>query len=138
MRYKPYNFKPYELVSRNLYRLLGDQSYFLFDWEILITADQIRIYVDTPAYINTWYWNGKHEQRGFRRFDCPIGAKNSMHKEGKAIDMTFRDIPAQKIREEIIKNRKKFPFITRIEDKVDWLHFDNKYTGQEDIVLFNP
>lgn len=138
MRYKTYHFGAYELVSSDVYEVLGEQSYFLFHWKILFTADQLRVHFGVQAHINDYYWGGQYEQRGFRRYDYSMGAKNSMHKEGKALDMTFRNISAQEIRREIIKNRQKFPFITRMEDKVNWLHFDIKYTGKEDIVLFNP
>ena len=61
-----------------------------------------------------------------------------MHKFGKALDFDVKDLTAGEVRKEIVKKQKLFPFIKRIEKKVQWIHIDLKETNQEGIYLFNP
>lgn len=136
-RYIPHYFKAQELVPRFVYELLGFESYFLFDSRILITADQLREYFG-KAYINDWSFGGKLQERGFRLRHSQVGAFCSMHKEAKALDITFKKIKAEDVRKKIIQKQHLFPFITRLEGKAAWLHFDIKVTGKKGIVIFNP
>jgi len=62
----------------------------------------------------------------------------SQHTYGRAVDIVSNKMPAQEMREHILKNRDKYPYITRMENNVTWLHIDIKDTQQEEIILFNP
>ncbi|KKM14746.1 hypothetical protein LCGC14_1702990, partial [marine sediment metagenome] len=66
----------------------------------LYTADQIREHYGKMA-ANTWWWGGAHQYRGFRPFDCIIGAYLSQHKFGRGLDLVPAECSAKEIREDI-------------------------------------
>ena len=75
---------------------------------------------------NTWYWGGNNQYRGWRPWDCPVGAFLSQHKFGKAIDLVPTDVHAEEIRKDIKKdqNQNEFKYLTCIEEGVGWFHGD--------------
>jgi len=146
--YKTKHFKIEELISQPLYELfkISGKLYQLwgcFDDRILKTADALREHYG-KAYINNWLWGGNNHDKGFRTFDCEIGAVWSQHKFGRALDLWFENYTSEKIREEISAaipeslEKSGLHFIRRIEEDVDWLHVDLMNTGQKEIVFFEP
>lgn len=127
-----------ELISPEIWVMDGEQSISHMDKELLISIDQIRDFFNRPVIVNNWHNGGKFKYRGFRPKDCKIGAKNSMHKLGQAIDFDVVGLTAEEVRGEIIKHRELFPYVTRIEAGVNWIHIDNKKTFKNEIILFNP
>ena len=126
--YKPTHFTIYELVPESLFKLnYPDEMFFtLFDNRILWTADGLRRRYG-KMIVNTYNWGGKSHYRGWRPFDCEVGAKLSQHKFGRALDLIPTEITAEEIREDILKKQKGlelFKYITCIETNVSWLHFD--------------
>ena len=136
--YIPKHFAVHEFVPPEIYKSLGDAALKKMDEKIVRSADQMREFFGASITINNWYWDGDRLYSGWRPDNCPIGAPNSMHKKGMAIDCIVAGIKAARVRTEIIKNRRAFPFITRLESGVSWVHLDCKPTGKEEIVLFNP
>lgn len=131
MDYIPKYFKPYELVPKSTYELLKNRPWViwqLFDPRTLYVADAIRKrYGKMTA--NTWYWGGQHQYRGWRPARCKVGATYSQHRFGRAEDLIPADVPAEEIRQDIIKGQ-NFLYITCIEAGVHWLHFDvRNYNG---------
>jgi hypothetical protein len=98
-----------------------------FDDRLLWTADQLRE-VYGPGQVNDYSWGGHLTLRGWRPFDCPIGAEWSGHKFGVSLDINFRDATAEEIREDIREDpeREEFKYITEIENKVSWLHVSTR------------
>jgi len=137
--YKLYYFIIQEFVSEPVYNLLGEESLLLIDDEILITADQLREYFDATMYINDYIFGGKFHERGFRLRHSLIGAKNSQHKLGKAIDFTVEGLKPATVQAEIIQNQRLFPFIRRMEkDTPRHTHIDTKTTRHNGLYVFKP
>jgi hypothetical protein len=132
--YIPDHFEPYEVVPREVYNFfeLRDQLYkiwWLFDPRILKSADKIREHYDKKMVINTWWWDGSNQYRGWRPPGCNVGARYSQHRFGRALDIAPVGITAEEIRQDI-KAGNDFGWITCIEDNVSWLHIDcRNYQG---------
>ena len=134
------SFAWYELVPRDYYQMFKNKpAYFnnLFDDRVLVTLQQLRAQFG-PTTVNDWQWGGGNQYRGWRPFNCSIGAKNSQHKFGRAIDCSFKNFTADEVRRYILNNPHEFPHIRALEGKVSWLHFDVRTTGQDAIKVFNP
>ena len=134
------NFHIKELVSQQMYKVLGGNRKFilqLFNPNALITLQALRDKFG-PTFVNNWHVGGNNHYRGFRNFDCGIGAKLSQHKLGNAFDCNFTDYTAEEVREYILNNPHEFPHITAIEGKVSWLHFDVRPATWAGIKVFNP
>ena len=92
--------------------------------------------------VNTWHWGGSSEYRGWRPWDCGVGAFLSQHKFGKALDLLPTEITSEKIRKDIKKdqNQNEFKYITCIEDNVIQLHLDvrNWNRTKHGILIIKP
>lgn len=124
-----------EFVPKDIYAKFGENSYILLDDRILQTAEQLRIITGKAVICNNWHNGGRFEYRGFRSPNYPC-AEYSQHKFGRAIDIDVIGMTAEEVRQYILKNQDKFPFITRLEDKVSWVHIDCANTCQNGILLF--
>ena len=133
--YLPRHFQAYELVPPEIFASRKDKSFELIDERVLITLDTLRATFG-PCTINDWYWGGEFEQSGLRTADAPQFSPTSQHTFGRAMDCKFKEHPAAEIRDQVIQNRLLFPYITFMEDDVDWFHFDVR-NGQR-IVLWSP
>lgn len=126
--YIPKHFDLFEWLPESFYldniAHYGDMLWVMFDDRLLWTYDQLRKRYGTIT-LNDWYWGGTNQYRGWRPFDCPIGARLSQHKWGRAGDGVFLQ-PAEETRQDIMKNQNddEFQYIVVIEDSVDWLHID--------------
>jgi len=137
--YKCKYFKISELVPPEIINLPEDYLWELFDENILRVIDNIRETLDRPITINNWKIGGSFSLRGFRPKNTKIGAPQSAHKLGKAIDFDVKGMTAEEVRKYLIKNYKLFPEIGRIEDDVNWVHIDTiKKPNQKKIYLFKP
>jgi hypothetical protein len=154
--YLPKCFAAYEFLPQWEYERYGDGGlrYFM-DIRVLITADQIREFFASPCYINDWYWKRKQnvpecrwrQYRGYRpdRYYAnvvqtpgdPVPSM-SQHRFGRGSDMTIKDVTPTQARDIIVNHSEQFPWITRIEDDVSWLHFDVCNDFHNGIHLFNP
>ena len=139
MFYKPKYFDVRELVTPSVYERFGEKAFMFIDNRILRTADMLRERFG-PITINTWFFGGTSQCRGFRSSDCTIGAAFSQHRFGRALDMSFRNYSAEEIREDMRKNgdNAAYEFITRCEDGVSWLHIDNANIKHNGIYFFKP
>ena len=110
----------------------------LLDFRLIQIAQKVREFCGKPLFINTW-WDFQDKSiseiendtsirkwSGLRTSRCNIGAKNSAHKLGKAIDLKGN----QKELFGLVKeNAKEFHAIgvRRLEDPnitIGWLHVD--------------
>lgn len=142
--YVPKHFKSFELfppdiLAQNAY--MGDKIFWLIDDRVLWTNDQLRERYG-KVYMNTWYWGGNHQYRGYRSFDCQVGAKWSQHKFGRASDLDFAEVEAEEVRQDILKNPFDpiFEHITAIEMDISWFHYDvrNWDKAKNDILQIKP
>ena len=140
--YKCVYFKIEELVSPKVYNSVANKEllWLLFDERLLKTIDAIRNYLNEPIAINTWHSKGDREQCGFRD-DINTGALLSQHRYGRAVDMLIKSVSGatgyNALRQKIIANKDKFPYIKGLENNINWLHVDVGNRG-ENILLFNP
>jgi len=138
-RYKPIHFKIHELVPPSLINIDEDRLWELFSEDLLIVIDRLRESLAKPITINNWKSKGQFSLRGFRPAGTAVGAKNSPHKKGLAVDFDVKGMSAQEVRDYIKNHQKMFPEITRMEDKVTWVHIDCvPRNGWKGIKLFNP
>ena len=126
MFYQCRNFKSYEIVSKDVFGLFGDQVWMLFRPEALMSLDNIRSWFDRPVIVNNWASGGDLQFRGFRPFDCTIGARYSQHRFGGAFDFDVQGVTADEVRKVILDNEdhERFQYITCLEINVSWTHFD--------------
>jgi hypothetical protein len=131
------NFIIEEFVSSKIYNELKNDSWKLLDERILITVDELRLYIGKKITINNWKWGGTFSQRGYR--DLSIGSKYSQHRFGRAIDFDVNSYSSEEIRKIIISKQELFPFVTAIEKNTNWVHIDCRYLYRSNgILLFNP
>jgi len=136
--YLPNFFKPFELLPRELFcrtKKPDGLLSVLFDDRILKAADRLRDQYG-PMQANDWFWGGPNQFRGFRPFDCPVGAKLSQHKFGRAIDLLPLDAPVDDIRSDLIEHPAiAGGLVTCIEADVPWLHIDCRNHNPENGLL---
>jgi hypothetical protein len=127
--YKPKHFEIYELVPQKLYEEYAERDqihklWLLFDGRILLAADIIReIY--GKMTINNWWWGGDRDEAGWRFWDTLTGARLSQHKFGRALDPILHNVTADEVRHRIINREICNGLVTRVEDRVSWLHIDS-------------
>jgi len=127
--YKSEHFELYELLPEYFYGVhkhKGDTLWLMFDDRVLWTADQLWKLYGPTVIANDWYWGGKNRYRGWRPWNCEIGADLSQHKFGRALDQKFKYVTAKEVRQDIKNDpwKDEFKYITCIEDNTNWLHFD--------------
>ena len=130
--YIPRHFELYEMLPKKIYEAtmhLGNKRWEWFDDRMLMTSDFLRNTFGKMT-MNDWYWGGNTQYRGWRPFDCEIGAEWSQHKFARAGDSVFEKITALEVRKYVIAHPQAFHYITCIEMGVPWFHFDTRnYTG---------
>jgi hypothetical protein len=127
----PDKFQLYEFLPKEFYEtyypIHGEKLWMMFDYRIKYSMDRIRKRYDCPFVMNDWKWGGNNQYRGWRPFDCKIGALISQHKWARASDSKpVGEITAGDIRKDIFADpwHEDFKFITRIEMDKTWLHID--------------
>ena len=126
--YRTDRFALYELLPKYEYSVLSEATgWGLFDPRMLWTLDRLQERFGT-AIMNDWYWGGSNQFRGWRPFACSVGAEWSTHKFGRAGDIMFKHCAAEEVRAHVLANPEDeaYQFITCIEMKVDWFHFDTR------------
>lgn len=121
-------FQVYELVDRLTYEQRGDEAISVFNPELLIQLDNLREYFGVSITVNNWYFGGEFEWRGWRTPEKAkeLGAPNSQHRIGNAIDGDIRGVSADDARVRILadKNNPLLCRIQRLETGTSWVHFD--------------
>lgn len=147
--YKCKYFKAKELVSPDVYKIYGEDSFKYFSKNILVFLDILREDLGVPILVNRP--SVGITQRGLRTTIDSIvkdKVKNnklylSAHVLGKGIDFEVPNMDMKKVYEIIINNQKKYNMITRIEDPnvtlpKGYIHVDDIETGKRGIYIFKP
>mgnify|MGYP002335789283 CR=1 FL=1 len=136
--YTPKYFRLEELVPPDVFEL-GEQAWQFFNPTALKALDNLRIYFDKPITVNNWHVGGQFKYRGFRPQECGVGAPNGEHYKGNAFDCDIKGMTAEEARQEILANQEHelLKDIMRMEDGVNWLHFDCKPVEKR-IKVFKP
>ncbi len=140
MIYKPKNFRVEELVTPDVYGLLGDNALKLLSPLLLQDIDLLQEKFGTCT-INDWLWGGSYRESGLRNLHTKTGAARSMHKTGGAFDLKFKHVKPAHLCEYILANTALFVGIRRIENTKytpSWIHVDDGGSHKSGIVVFNP
>jgi len=133
------HFKTFELVPKDLYNEDGEAAIHRFKPEILELLEWIRVQIGKPITVNNWHAGGSFQYRGFRPKDCPIGAINSAHKKGMAVDFDVKGMTAQEVRDWLHAHKLELHHKIRVETGVNWVHIDTNTQGQnQQIKYFKP
>ena len=129
-----------ELVGPAVYNKYGNESWFVFETDILNCLLLIRVGLDKPITINNWKRGGTRSESGYRdntqsiMVDKTIEGKLylSGHVLGCAFDFTVKDVNSTYVREWVVKHKNIFPCKVRLENNKDgkqisWVHIDTKY-----------
>lgn len=123
-----------ELLPKEVYVDLSEAGSINFGWWILDERalkclDLLREEFGT-IIVNDWKWGGNNQYRGFRPFDCEVGAKYSQHKFGRGFDCVFKHAQPKLVSLYIMERQKDgwgsgvFRYITWTKVYSTWLHFD--------------
>lgn len=143
----PSNFKLEELFSGRLLESLGrsDSVWRLMDSRVLITLDRIRERFGI-VFVNDYLWGGHNHLRGFRHpfeildwkkykengfLKARFSSFTSQHCFGRAADCSCHNYTAEEIRQDMRHNPNIpcYEYITAVEDRVNWFHFDVRNFG---------
>lgn len=141
-------FKIYELVTPEIYDKYGEKAWWFINPLLSTSLDDIREGVSEeigrPIYIkiNTWYYHQIHNtgevgftESGLRDFNTTTGAKMSIHKLGGAADLKPVGISCAKLRQHILANPVKYPFVRAVEIRGTWVHIDVRATGSDTVMI---
>ena len=125
-----------ELVSKEVYELLGDEAIKLFDPKALEVLEDVREILGIPLICNDWNTGGHRNNSGYRDLNCKIGAPKSAHRNGQAFDLISNVLSANEMRNRIQLCAHMLRHNIRMEDGVNWLHIDVKNTTSQKIITF--
>lgn len=127
-------------IPPEVYNVYKEKSLWFVDFRVLWTFDALSSYFKKPLVGNNWASGGQFKYRGFRPPAYTEGAALSQHRFGRAQDCDVVGIPAETVRQEIILHPREvaFRYITCIESTVNWLHFDCRNTGSEELLIVKP
>ena len=131
------HFRIEELVPKELYELVKtDKLWDLIDERLIDTIDALKEkFPEGSMTINNWLWGGNRDQSGLRTKNSKFYSPTSQHSIGKAIDCVFSDYKTEEVRQYVINNPKKFPYVKGIEKDVSWCHFDVRDSDR--VVIFS-
>jgi len=133
-------FKIHELVPPAIYQSRGEKAWELIDVNLIKLLDELRESYG-QATINDYLFGGSRMWSGLRTADSPYFSVTSQHSFGRAVDIIFKDISAEEVRQSMLKNESKwlsiYPYIT-LEDDVNWTHIDVRNNPEKGIRLFKP
>lgn len=128
--YRPKWFKPWELVSKAAWSKRRESVMLGMDAKLLITIDTLRELLEeidpskAVLICNDWNFGGNRQYSGLRLPTDKHYSEFSAHSRGQAVDLVSRHYSAERLRKIIIDNRERFPYLTRMEKDVNWLHLD--------------
>lgn len=127
--YIPKHFGIKELVPKQVFADRGEKAWQLLDDRILLTIDMLREKYGSIT-INDWSWKKDGEKfsqwRGLRTADSPYYSKYSQHSFGNAVDLIFKHVTAEQVRQDILANPvdPAFVYINSFEEGTSWVHLD--------------
>lgn len=140
-------FRIDELVCPHILARHGEDRAWMFLSTVYLETLLVirRDILQEPMIINNHRVGGNFTQRGVRCCQCAIVksktyAYMSAHVLAMASDSHCLKMTAQQMRDKIIEKQYLLPYPIRLEDKVNWLHFDcyDPTNGEKKVTLFNP
>lgn len=135
------NFIIQEFITKDIHELKYPSTWFIDD-RIIKIAQFMRDRFNSSMFINTWHTGSKkqYNYRGYRSFDCEVGANYSQHKFGRAFDHNFIEYSPIEIYKDIIENEQLYydqgvRAIENIDLTPTWIHIDIRETKQDKILI---
>ena len=132
------DFSLAEFVPPAIYEHFVDKSIWFIDPKIVQMAQFIRDRFGKPVTINNYLTGGNYQYSAFRDSACTIGATNSQHRHGRAIDFRIQGMSPMEIRADIIKNFDLYrpSGLTTIEGGTPtWIHIDCRNTNMDSLLI---
>ena len=132
------DFSLAEFVPPGIYQRYQDKSIWFIDPKIVVIAQFLRDRFGKPVTINNYHSGGDFQYSGFRDHGCMIGATNSQHRQGRAIDFRVSDMSPEEVRQDIAGNFKLYRSIglTTIEAGTPtWTHVDCRQTLSDHLLI---
>ena len=133
------NFELREFVPKEIFNNWGTRALRFIDPKLPIIAQGVKEYFNGRLVtINNWAYGGSRNYSGFRPYDCLVGAKQSQHKSGRAIDLIVKGIKSEDVYKEIIDSQQYFVTlgVTAIEENTNgWTHLSCEWTDKTDIMV---
>ncbi|TSA35557.1 MAG: hypothetical protein D4R64_09285 [Porphyromonadaceae bacterium] len=132
------DFSIHEFVPPAIYEHFVDKSIWFIDPKIMQMAQFIRDRFGKPIMINNYLTGGSYQYSAFRDSACTIGATNSQHRHGRAIDFRIQGMSPIEIRVDIIKNFEQYRVsgLTTIEGGTPtWTHIDCRFTNMDSLLI---
>lgn len=158
---KSTHFHVKEFLPKDIWESQGEKAAWLISPNLFGGAEALR-----KVFNDNWHEKGyskiiitindhvHNNYRGWRPFDCKIGAKNSQHKETpcqamdfdviKIVDGIWFTIDSRKVQEFLLRPeiwKIISPYFRRIEiGTIGWTHLDNKHVPGDRLlpVTFRP
>jgi hypothetical protein len=127
-----------EFVPPAIYEHFVDKSIWFIDPKIVQMAQFIRDRFGKPVTINNYLTGGNYQYSAFRDSGCTIGATNSQHRHGRAIDFRIQGMSPMEIRADIIMNFELYRAsgLTTIEGGTPtWIHIDCRNTNMDSLLI---
>jgi hypothetical protein len=127
-----------EFMPPGIYEMYLDKSVWFIDPRIVTLAQFIRDKFGKSVTMNNYLAGGSYQYLTFRDHTCTIGAENSQHRHGRAVDFWVKLMSPAEIRADIIAN---FPLykkvgLTTIEDNTaTWVHADCRFTDMDSLLI---
>ncbi len=123
---RPTNFIVQEFVDRDVFEARGQAAWDLLCPKLLIVVDTLR---KRYGPINNWHTGGPFHESGLRDPFTKTGAKWSMHKLGRAVDLKFSNVTPIEVQEYILSHPEEYGTLTCMENAAitkTWLHADTR------------
>jgi hypothetical protein len=135
--YKPKNFILEELVSKDIFNRYGERAWQFLDERMLMNIQAIRDHYGVSVTVNNWKWGGRFSFRGYDAFEFRK-TYISQHHAGRAIDFDVKAKTAEQVRNDIVSGTIKLPHPNVwLEDNVNWVHMDVRYSNVRGAYQFN-
>jgi len=140
------DFNIKEFVSKATWKKHGRKSIRFIDPKIIAIAQLLRDLTIAPVTINNWSFqvnSHNYQYSGYRAPDVKIGAKESQHRFGRAIDVKVEGMKIADVYEMVLAHISEFKKagLTTIEDishTPTWLHLDCRQTFKNEILIIQP
>jgi len=130
-------FKIHELVPKHIYKKYKKSAWKFIDDRLIQSIDTLKEHFKNGTMtINNYKWKGDRNWSGLRTSNSAWYSETSQHSFGRAVDCVFSDYNEEDIRQYIIENSDKFPYIKGIEMGISWLHIDIR--NEDKLKLFYP
>ena len=132
------DFSIHEFVPAMIYERYVDRSAWFIDPRLVLLAQFIRDRFMAEITINNYMAGGNYQYSGFRDHACTIGAVNSQHRAGRAMDFRVKGLVPEEVRQDMISH---FPLyreagLTTIEAGTPtWVHADCRFTNQDTLLI---